>query len=71
MSTFIVWHKTSTINNRMLMGGEIIGILASGESGLSCESHEVCGEYVAVGDLVKFKLVVIDVDGEEEEAIKI
>jgi hypothetical protein len=31
----------------------------------------VCGDHVAVGDLVKFKLVAIEVDGEEEEAIKI
>jgi hypothetical protein len=30
----------------------------------------VCGELLAVGDLVKFKLVVIKVDGDEEEAIK-
>jgi hypothetical protein len=30
----------------------------------------VCGDHVAVGDLVKFKRVVIEVDGEEEEAIK-
>jgi hypothetical protein len=51
------------------MDGEIIGI-ASGESGSTCESHEVYGELLSVGDLVKFKLVVIEVDGEEEEAIK-
>jgi hypothetical protein len=30
----------------------------------------VYGEYVAVGDLVKFKLAVIEVDDEEEDAIK-
>jgi hypothetical protein len=30
----------------------------------------VCGELLAVGDLVKFKLVVIEVDGEEEEELK-
>jgi hypothetical protein len=30
----------------------------------------VCGELLAVGDLVKFKLVVLEVDGEEEEEIK-
>jgi hypothetical protein len=54
----------------MVRDGEIIGS-ASGESGRSCESHEVHGDHVVVGDLVKFKLVVIEVDGEEDEAIKI
>jgi hypothetical protein len=49
--------------------GEIIGI-ASRESGCICKSHEVCGELLAVGDLVKFKLVVIEVDDEKEETIK-
>jgi hypothetical protein len=53
----------------MVRDGEIIGI-ASRESGSYCESHEVCGDHVAVGDLVKFKLVVIEVDGEKDEAIK-
>jgi hypothetical protein len=31
----------------------------------------VCGELLGVGDLVKFKLVVIEVDDDEQEAIKI
>jgi hypothetical protein len=52
----------------MVKDGDTIGI-ARGESGRSCESHEVCGEHVAVGDWVTFKLVVIEVDGDEEEAI--
>jgi hypothetical protein len=30
----------------------------------------VCGELLDVGDLVKLKLVVIEVEGEEEEEIK-
>jgi hypothetical protein len=67
--TFTVCHKTSTINNRMVRYGEIVGI-ASGESGRTCEIHKVCGELLAVGNLVKFKLVVIEVDDEEDEAIK-
>jgi hypothetical protein len=54
----------------MVRDGEIVGI-ASGESGRTCESHKVCREVLAVGDLVKFKLVVIEADDEEEEAIKI
>jgi hypothetical protein len=31
----------------------------------------VCGDYFALGDLVKFKLLVIEVGGKGEEAIKI
>jgi hypothetical protein len=31
----------------------------------------VCGELLAVGDFTKFKLIVIEVDDKEEEAIKI
>jgi hypothetical protein len=53
----------------MLSDVEIVGI-GSGEIGRSCEIHEVCGEHVGVGYLVTFKLVVIEVDGKEEEAIK-
>jgi hypothetical protein len=59
----------STINNRMVRDGEIIEI-AFRESGHTDEKSEVCGELLDVGDVVKFKLVVIEVDGEEEEAIK-
>jgi hypothetical protein len=47
----------------------IIGI-AIGEIGYSCEIHKVCVEHVGVGDLVKFKIVVIEVDGEGEGASK-
>jgi hypothetical protein len=39
--------------------GGIVG-LASGESSRACESHEICGHHVAVGDLVKFKVVVLE-----------
>jgi hypothetical protein len=35
---------------------EIFG-LASGESGGDCDSHEIYGHQVAVGDFVKFKVV--------------
>jgi hypothetical protein len=53
----------------MLRYGEIFGI-ASGESGRSCECHGVYGQHNDVGHLVKFKLVAIEVNVEEEEAIK-
>jgi hypothetical protein len=49
--------------------GEIVG-LASGESGRACESHEICGHHVAVGDLVKFKVVVLEEEGGLETKIK-
>jgi hypothetical protein len=42
--------------------GEIVG-LASGESDRACESHEICGHHVTVGDLVKFKVVVLEEEG--------
>jgi hypothetical protein len=54
----------------MVRDGEIVGI-ASGESGCTCENHDVCGELLVVGNLVKFKLVVIKVDGDEQKTIKI
>jgi hypothetical protein len=50
--------------------GEIVG-LASGESGRACESHEICGHHLAVGDLVKFKVVVLEQEGEVETKIKV
>jgi hypothetical protein len=53
----------------MVRDGEIMGI-TRGESSCTCESHEVCGELLAVGDLVKFKLVFIEVDDEEEDVTK-
>jgi hypothetical protein len=67
--TFIVWHKNSTINSSIFRDDEIVGI-AIGESGRNCERHEVSGDHVAVDDFFKFKLVVVEVDGEEEDAIK-
>jgi hypothetical protein len=53
---------STTISNRIGREREIVG-LASGESSRACESHEICGHYVAVGDLVKFKAVVLEEGG--------
>jgi hypothetical protein len=41
--------------------GEIVR-LASGESGRACESHDIRTHHVAVGDLVKFKVFVLEVE---------
>jgi hypothetical protein len=41
---------------------EVFG-LASGESGHTCENHEICGHHVAVRDLVKFTVVVLEEEG--------
>jgi hypothetical protein len=51
----------------MSRDGEIVGV--EGEEGCrSCEIHDVCGNYLAVGDLVKFK-VTISLVGEEGEVV--
>jgi hypothetical protein len=53
---------STTISNRMGRDGEIVG-LGSGESDRACESHDICGNHVSVGDLVKFKVVVLEDGG--------
>jgi 3-deoxy-D-manno-octulosonic-acid transferase len=50
--------------------GEIVG-LEGGEGVRSCESHDVCGNHLDVGDLVKFKVMVSLVGEEEEVVIKV
>jgi hypothetical protein len=54
----------------MSWDGGIVGIEGK-EGGLSCESHDVCGNYLAVGDLVKFKVIMSLVGEEEEVFIKV
>jgi hypothetical protein len=58
---------TSTINSRISRYREIVG-LEGEEGGRSCESYDVCGNHLAVGDLVKVK-VTMSLVGEEEEVI--
>jgi hypothetical protein len=52
--------------------GEIVG-LESSTNGRSCGSHECCGNYLCVRDLVRFRLVIIegDGDGQDTEAMKV
>jgi hypothetical protein len=61
--------KTLTINIIMGCNGEIVG-LARGYSGGSCESHDIYGHHVAVGDLVNFKVVVLEVEVEVEVEVE-
>jgi hypothetical protein len=63
-------HRLSlTISNIMGRDGEIVG-LASGESGRACESHEIWWHHVAVRDLIKFKVVLLEEEGVLETKIK-
>lgn len=48
------------------MDGEIVGLLKGG-NGRSCTCHDVCGKYLASGDLIVFKATLTD---EGEQAIK-
>jgi hypothetical protein len=63
-------HQTprqSTSN--MIRDGEIV-VLAGGIGSRSCGSHEKCGDHLAVGDLVKFKVCVMELGEEENIVIK-
>jgi hypothetical protein len=52
--------------------GEIVE-LESITNGRSCGSHECCGKHLCVGDLVIFRLVILegDGDGQDTEAMKV
>jgi hypothetical protein len=52
--------------------GEIVG-LESSTNGRSCGSHECCGKHLCVGDFVRFRLVILegDGDGQDTEAMKV
>jgi hypothetical protein len=61
---------TLTINSRMSRDGDIIG-LEGEEDGHSCESHDVCGNHLAVVYFMKFKVMMSLVGEEEEVVIKV
>ena len=48
--------------------GEMVGLHAI-SNGRSCSSHACCGAYISGNDLVRFKLVIIDYNGQSQEAI--
>jgi hypothetical protein len=41
----------------MSRDGEIVGLEVE-EGGRSCDSHDLCGTHMAVGDLVKFNVMM-------------
>jgi hypothetical protein len=51
--------------------GEIVG-LESSTNGSSCGSYGCCGKHLCVGDFVRFRLVILegDGDGQDTEAMK-
>jgi hypothetical protein len=53
---------------RMSNNGESVG-LAEGSGGRSCESHEKFLDHLAVDDLVKFKVCVMEVRQKEDTVI--
>ena len=52
------------------MDGEIVGLDAE-NNGRSCTLHDVCGQYLQVDNLVRFKETIVDVNGVFESAIKV
>jgi hypothetical protein len=50
--------------------GEIVG-LESSTNGRSCGSHECCGKHLCVGDFVRFRLVILEGDGQDTDAMKV
>jgi hypothetical protein len=49
---------------------EIVG-LQSCSNGRSCSIHEVCGDYVEVGDLLRLIPTVVTINGKDQGAIKL
>ena len=47
---------------------EICG-LANSSNGRSCTIHNVCGSWVTVGDVLRLRATVAEINGEVEEAI--
>ena len=49
---------------------EIVGLTANG-NGRSCETHECCGENVAVGDVLRLRQAIVSVNGNLEKCLKV
>lgn len=49
---------------------EIVGLNGVG-NGRSCEIHECCGSCVMVGDVLRLKSVVVNINGSMQEAMKL
>jgi len=50
--------------------GEMVG-LSMGTNGRSCVQHGMCGDHLKVGDLVRFKKCVVEIDGVVEEVCRL
>ena len=48
---------------------EIVGLVGEG-NGRSCEIHKCCGESVQVGDVLRLRQVVLEVNGQLEKCLK-
>lgn len=55
-------------SQKMVKDGEIVG-LKGNSNGRNCAVHAVCGEHLALDELVRFRLYVVEVDGKAEEGI--
>jgi len=53
----------------MSRDGEIVG-LHSSNNGRSCTIHDCCGDHLALGDLIRFKLDIVSIEGIVEKAIR-
>ncbi len=53
-------------NDNQQHDGEIVG-LDKPENGRSCNMHECCGRHLHVGDIVRFKVVVLEVCYEDTD----
>jgi hypothetical protein len=60
----------SGVPNSESMDIEIVG-LQSCTNGRSCSLHEVCGDYVEVGDLLRLLPTVVTINGIDQGAIKL
>jgi hypothetical protein len=55
-------------DNNPVADFEIVG-LYSETNGRSCDIHECCGSHVLVGDVIRLKKTVVDVDEGSEESV--
>jgi hypothetical protein len=66
-------NNNAAINTRRFDGVleiEICG-LTSSDNGRSCTIHPCCGKFVTVGDVLRLRETVVDIEGYPEAAIKL
>lgn len=63
--------EVETVSSKpRLVDVEVVGLL-SDTNGRACCSHQVCGEFLIVGDLVRLVYTTVTVHGKVEQAIKV